>query len=127
MAGFLRIAWQLCTGLGGRNHRNTQGVPRCLEIRPPGAAWQLFQRVPQLLVVHLLDTELLPQRREVELLIPQLDAGNWDDKIELPDALGVEQQHAEGLQPLVQVSVDEAFYRRAGRNEHGHLPFVEVA
>ncbi len=23
MAGFLRIAWQLCTGLGGRNHRNT--------------------------------------------------------------------------------------------------------
>src|SRR5215510_1000557 len=24
VAGFLRIRWQLCTGLGGRNHRNTQ-------------------------------------------------------------------------------------------------------
>src|SRR6266568_3069969 len=24
VAGFLRIARQLCTGLGGRNHRNTQ-------------------------------------------------------------------------------------------------------
>jgi hypothetical protein len=24
VAGFLRIGWQLCTGLGGRNHRNTQ-------------------------------------------------------------------------------------------------------
>jgi hypothetical protein len=23
VAGFLRIRWQLCTGLGGRNHRNT--------------------------------------------------------------------------------------------------------
>ena len=23
VAGFLRIKWQLCTGLGGRNHRNT--------------------------------------------------------------------------------------------------------
>jgi len=24
VAGFLRIRWQLCTGLGGRNYRNTQ-------------------------------------------------------------------------------------------------------
>src|SRR5215475_10569858 len=24
VAGFLRMRWQLCTGLGGRNHRNTQ-------------------------------------------------------------------------------------------------------
>ena len=23
VAGFLRMRWQLCTGLGGRNHRNT--------------------------------------------------------------------------------------------------------
>ena len=23
VAGYLRIQWQLCTGLGGRNHRNT--------------------------------------------------------------------------------------------------------
>src|SRR5262245_35312794 len=33
VAGFLRIRWQLCTGLGGRNHRNTQGIG---QWRPEG-------------------------------------------------------------------------------------------
>ena len=49
-------------------------IPRRLEVRPVGAARQLFQRA-QSLVVHILDADLRPQRREVALLMPQLDPG----------------------------------------------------
>ena len=42
VAGFLRIRWQLCTGLGGRNHRNTQSMrwrsldaPACASLTSP--------------------------------------------------------------------------------------------
>src|SRR5262249_46142881 len=38
VAGFLRIRWQLCTGLGGRNHRNTQAAEvlglRAEDVKP---------------------------------------------------------------------------------------------
>ena len=94
---------------------------RRLEVRPVGAARQLFQRAPQSLVVHILDADLLPQRREVALLMPQLDPGDVGDPLELQDALGVDQQHAEVLHPFVELRVDEAFHRRAGGMRVGIL------
>ena len=47
VAGFLRMRWQLCTGLGGRNHRNTHVGKRAFyrwltrDYRP------LFPRLPE--------------------------------------------------------------------------------
>jgi hypothetical protein len=40
VAGFLRIRWQLCTGLGGRNHRNTQTRVKTLD----GELGAIFKR-----------------------------------------------------------------------------------
>ena len=111
----------------GPDDHDVEGIPRRLEVRPVGAARQLFQRAPQSLVVHILDADLLPQRREVALLMPQLDPGDVGDPLELQDALGVDQQHAEVLHPFVELRVDEAFHRRAWGDEGGHLVRVEVA
>ena len=111
----------------GPDDHDVEGIPRRLEVRPVGAARQLFQRAPQSLVVHVLDADLLPQRREGALLMPQLDPGDVGDPLELQDALGVDQQHAEVLHPFVELRVDEAFHRRAGGDEGGHLVRVEVA
>ena len=39
VAGFLRMRWQLCTGLGGRNHRNTHPTPNDrIEAQDQGAS-----------------------------------------------------------------------------------------
>ena len=53
--------------------------------------------------------------------MPQLDAWDVGDPLELQGALGVDQQHAEGLHPIVELRVDEAFHRRARGDEDGHL------
>ena len=75
VAGFLRIRWQLCTGLGGRNHRNTH-PPYHSKYNPIERCWGILE-------LHWNGTKLI----DVETMLEWAKSMTW-----------------KGMQPVVELS-----------------------
>src|SRR5262252_3233480 len=79
VASFLRIRWQLCTGLGGRNHRNTQGWA-CATANVPDNTFQwLIQQVDGRMIV-LSDTAFHAAEGDPANL-KLCQRGEWEDRM----------------------------------------------